>query len=458
MISSDITSQKIEWGIGPLIAFLKRRWLLLLVPTTLAALTGYIQTITKEKVFQATVTYLVKDTKMDSPLVDWYSLRFDIDTQLNTLKRISNGPEMMQRLAIASDGDSLSSDELEDLGATVHVSVKADGLVELSVEHADPEEALKRTRALGDIFTEELNRPRVITAQKLESFLKSELSRARANLDDAHLALNTYHMQHAQILPELEAMTYNLLLSMEAEQVELDARRHGLEEKRILLEKDPLVRGQSVSGLKAQIGRTEAEVLAAEERMTERHPKLQQLRAKLDRLRLDLEIREAGRPLPGDHENANPAIEAYRMLLIEIGALDKRRLMMDQRVTELQLKIASAGSHDATSVRLRRDVESHTEIYLDLVRRFERAKTSHHLVSVHHTDLARIIRPASLPGQPIRPRPLFDSILGLIAGLILGCTVAILAELGDRRIHTASDLADALGAQTLLDAVDGPIQ
>jgi len=138
------------------------------------------------------------------------------------------------------------------------------------------------------------------------------------------------------------------------------------------------------------------------------------------------------------------------MVLIEQLALEERIARVNFRVAELQAKIAAASGHDAEYVRRLRDVESHSEIYLDLVRRRERAATSLHLVEVNHGDLVRVIQTPTIPRSPESPQPVIDLILGLVTGLVAGLGLATTAELTDRKVHSPRNLALALGAPNLL--------
>ncbi len=442
-------------GLGPaqILGFIQRRWLLLLLPPLLAAGFSLFGALRETPIYRAEMELLAKEGDMKSPLTDWYSLRLDLELQLETFEKVVESPDLLQRLHLAVTGDSATVEVLDEYEDAVEVTVGANNSVSFGFEDEDPAVALDQVTALGQLFVEELNRPRKEAAEQIERFLASELARAQENLDSSHQALNSYRASHGKVLPELEAISYNLLLSMESRQVEMESRLHAMENEKVLLEKDPAVRGRTVDGLREQIAHTEKDLEAAEARMTERHPSLQTLRVRLDRLRLDLKARESGLT-PGD-ERGEPTLAAqqYSQLLVEIETKREQLRRVNLRIEELQMKIAAASGHDAEYVRRLRDVESHTEIYLDLVRRHERAKTSLHMVTVHQGDLVRVIRAPRMPGTPVSPRPSFSITLGFLAGLLFGLGLAILAELGDTRIVSAEEFAAALGAPTYLETV-----
>lgn len=59
-------------------------------------------------------------------------------------------------------------------------------------------------------------------------------------------------------------------------------------------------------------------------------------------------------------------------------------------------------------------------------------------------DPAQIVSRASPPGSPASPRPVRDSILGLVIGLVLGLLVAFVRDSLDRRLRTAHEVHEEL--------------
>jgi len=57
----------------------------------------------------------------------------------------------------------------------------------------------------------------------------------------------------------------------------------------------------------------------------------------------------------------------------------------------------------------------------------------------------RLIDPATVPDRPIRPRKLFNLLLGLAAGLLLGFLAALVVEILDQTLRTQEDVENRLG-------------
>jgi succinoglycan biosynthesis transport protein ExoP len=58
-------------------------------------------------------------------------------------------------------------------------------------------------------------------------------------------------------------------------------------------------------------------------------------------------------------------------------------------------------------------------------------------------------KPATVPGSPVSPRPLFNTVIGLIVGLILGLLLGFVSERLDSTIKSRADLKLLLGSEPL---------
>jgi len=65
------------------------------------------------------------------------------------------------------------------------------------------------------------------------------------------------------------------------------------------------------------------------------------------------------------------------------------------------------------------------------------------------TGGVEVVRRASVPAEPARPRPLLSAILGLLLGLVLGVVTALAMELFDRRLKDESAVEDFFGLPVL---------
>lgn len=116
---------------------------------------------------------------------------------------------------------------------------------------------------------------------------------------------------------------------------------------------------------------------------------------------------------------------------------DRRNLRETRRLLDRELsRIASARRHAAPSKRA-----SLTRRIRSLKRRADDLGV---LASIQ-TGNAVVVDRATPPGSPYSPNPVRDTLLGGVAGLLLGIGVALVLEKLDRRIRDPEDLEDAFG-------------
>ena len=84
---------------------------------------------------------------------------------------------------------------------------------------------------------------------------------------------------------------------------------------------------------------------------------------------------------------------------------------------------------------LEREVQTNRELYNTLLTRMKEAKVTDEITS---TNL-RLVGPAALPTDPVRPKKAFNILVGLLVGLSLGVGMALLLEYFDQTVHNKED-------------------
>lgn len=106
-------------------------------------------------------------------------------------------------------------------------------------------------------------------------------------------------------------------------------------------------------------------------------------------------------------------------------------------------------SDDATkSIRyntLKREVDSNRTMYEELARKVREAG----VISTMRATNLRVVDPAEPPAMPYRPDVLFNSALGLFAGLLIGLTFALVRESTNRNISAPGNTSLYLGVPEL---------
>jgi capsular exopolysaccharide synthesis family protein len=122
---------------------------------------------------------------------------------------------------------------------------------------------------------------------------------------------------------------------------------------------------------------------------------------------------------------------AVAAALIDVRA-NRARAQIDQAVAQLQQQLATIPS---TDVRDRQGVSGQ-------IRQLQARRAAQGF-------LDQVVQPALVPGEPVSPRPLRNSILAFVLSLLIAVGLVFLLERLDRRLRDADDLTSLTGVPLL---------
>jgi polysaccharide biosynthesis transport protein len=180
-----------------------------------------------------------------------------------------------------------------------------------------------------------------------------------------------------------------------------------------------------VSGLKSELSRQEAKLQELNSRLGDAHPQVIELRASIadTRKKVDAEIRRVSSSL-GINASVNRSREGEVKAALEA-----------QRNRVLRLK----SERDELAVQ-QRDVDSAQKAYDAVLLR----ATQTGLESQSQLTNISVLNPAEEPVKPSSPLIFMNTALAIFLGSFLGIGLALLREMMDRRVRTASDIVKSL--------------
>ena len=180
-----------------------------------------------------------------------------------------------------------------------------------------------------------------------------------------------------------------------------------------------------ISNLKIELTRQESRLKELGERLGESHPSIVELKANIGETQS--RIAAETRRVTGGVSVSNSINEARMAQL--------RASLDTQRVRVMRLK----ESRDELAV-LAADVDSAQRAYDGVNQRSNQTELESRTTL---TNLS-VLNPASEPNQPSSPRTTLNMLLALFVGTLLAVGVAMLMELFDRRVRSASEVVQAL--------------
>lgn len=119
---------------------------------------------------------------------------------------------------------------------------------------------------------------------------------------------------------------------------------------------------------------------------------------------------------------------------------------LDQTLTRFGTELERIPAKEVQLARLQRDQTVLEEVFTLLQNRLQEARI---LEAVEDASV-RIVDPAILPPEPVKPRTLLNLLLGIVLGSMLGVGIAFMREYMDETVHTKEDIQAATNGAPVL--------
>jgi uncharacterized protein involved in exopolysaccharide biosynthesis len=191
-----------------------------------------------------------------------------------------------------------------------------------------------------------------------------------------------------------------------------------------------VVSNQVIQNLKAELSRAEAKFAQVTERFTSSHPMYEQSQAEVNRLRANLR----------------------REIAVVSGSVGSSAQILRQRESDLRTAFA-AQKAKVLELNQRRDELKVLSNEIQSAQRAYETASQRYLQNnlegqSNQSDIA-VLTTAIAPMTPASPKPLRNSVLSAILGIMLGSGMALLMEIIDRRVRSPHDLVGRLQVPVL---------
>lgn len=356
--------------------------------------------------------------------------------------KVVDMPRWAERWRKASGGQG---DANRWIAARLKKSVKVSpshesNVLTVTVTADDPKFAADYANALARAYLETDLELKVEPARQSAAWFDEHTKALRANLETAQARLAEFQRAHGLVgddkldlesarLAELSTQ----FTAVQAQSTETASRQRqggGMNE----VAANPLIQA-----LKVDLARQEAKLTELSGYLGENHPQYQRVRGEVESLRARLRA-ESGQvaAVVGTNSRINRAREGDLKIRLE-----------EQKQRVLQLK----QQRDEMGVLLR-EVDSAQKAYDLVMARL----TQTSLESKSRQGNVAVLSFGVPPTEAASPKLLLNVGLAIFIGGLLGMAVSIVRELFDRRIRSAGDLGDAIGAPLLVEigsAADG---
>jgi polysaccharide chain length determinant protein (PEP-CTERM system associated) len=467
----DQSKINIEQIIG---AALRYKWIII-ISLCIFLTAGLGKTLTSDRIYEANTLILVQPQKVPKDFVRSV-VSTGIESRISTISQQimsrSNLEKIINQFGLFADNrDMYLEDKIADLRQRIVVDTTTarHGSEAFSIKFKgnDPEKVMRITNTLAGYFMDENLKVREAQAIGTSNFLEVELEKTRKKLEQREQRLADYRSKHLGGLPsELESN----LRTLDRLQKQLESRQISLNEIKsslAMLEKQESDQNnlqdsffsenyeddQSfVSGedeVKLERFETELENLLL--RYTEKHPDVQKLNVKIDKLRQKIQnsnSEEGSEPSSPGNEFSGAELAKMQfgmqkdLLLNEIKKHQQDIKKIEADMALYQKRVEQTPEREQELQSLQRDYQNIQKIYNSLLDRKLEAEISVNMEKKQKGEQFRILDHARRPQKPVSPDVNKNFILFTGAGIFAAGGICFLLFIFDNSIRRNEDIEE----------------
>lgn len=444
--------------------------------------------------YQASAKIYVDTQSILRPLMSGLTVTPNLDQQIGMLSRTLISRPNIEKLIRMADLDLEAKTKVErdklidELMESVKLSSSGrDNLYIVSYRDKKPARAQKVVQAMVTLFVESGLGSKRQDADQARKFIEEQIKAYEAKLLEAENRLKEFKLKNLERPGGGQKDYFGTLGEVQAQlnQAQLDLReatnsRDAL--KRQLLGEEPTISadssgssgvmagpgGPSTGEIDARISTLRNDVESLLQRYTDKHPDIQQLRARIRNLEderkqiIEKHAAEAAKtadakpaaaaPQSGGAQIPNPVYQQIKVALASaeasVASLGARVGEYQARLTALKQSSRLVPELEAEFSQLNRDYEVHKTNYNNLVSRRESASISEEMDASGVAEF-RLIEPPRVSPEPVAPNRLILLTVVLLASFAVGVAASIGVAQLRPVFHEGRSLAEIAGVPVL---------
>jgi succinoglycan biosynthesis transport protein ExoP len=321
------------------------------------------------------------------------------------------------------------------------IQIRVQGSDSFSIEYVNrsPRKAMEVANRLAAGFIADATSVHERQVKGASEFLHSSLDEARASLKAKEAQLRLLKQSYMGALPQQLPANLGTLQGLRYEKQTLSENLRALDERRDLLANED--RGNAPSVLEKELEKLKAELAADLGRYTEEHPDVRTLRARIAQTEKQLaEAQTEGTSRPALDPQTVSIKRAVGVLEGQANVLKDKMERIDTDIAAVQARIERTPRAEQELADLERDYTHLQEAYDRALKKEMAADDFEKLEKYWGEKTFRIVDPAPLPENPSSPPTGLILLGGLFLAIGGSLTLAVVADLFDRSVRSASEL------------------
>ena len=309
---------------------------------------------------------------------------------------------------------------------------KDSNVITVSYSATSPDLAAAVANAFAQAYIDTNLDLRVSPASQNAQWFKEQSKILRDNLQQAQQRLSEFQQKNGIVgatdngfdyeLAKLNGLTEQLTLAQSQTADSASKQDSGASASEL----PEVIQNPLIQTLKGNIATNEAKLAQMGKNLGVNYPDYVRLKDETDALKQQLDAQVA--KVAASIHLANRTGETKENVLREAIAEQKRKVL---EMTALRDQMAV----------FEKDVETAQKAYDAVAQRF----TETSLESQSNVTNISVLKPAAVPVKPSSPKLLLNVVLATFLGMILGTVRALVAEVNDRRVRSASDIVSSTG-------------
>jgi chain length determinant protein EpsF len=316
------------------------------------------------------------------------------------------------------------------------VPSRESSVVEISFKGADPQFAAAVANAFADEYQKISVQLKTDPAKKTAAYFNEQTKQLRDNLEAAQARLSKYQQEKGIVSLDNNRVDVELarlndlsaqLVAAQAAAIEGNSRQAAAGSA---LSSPDVANNALIQSMRASVAQAEGKFADTAQRYGRNHPQYKAAKAELDKVRAELNAALG---------TVSRSVGANAQVLRQREA-DLRAAVAQQKAKVLEMNRA----RDELGVLLK-DLDSAQRAFDAASQRFSQTRIE---AQSEQSDIS-VLNPAVPPTQPSGPRVLLNTLVAFLLGTILGVGLALLLELLNRPVRSASDVKEMLGIPVL---------
>lgn len=423
---------------------LRARYKIILLALVVTVMTTFLVSLSLPKTYKAASTLLLTHMGTDPVTGAVFSAKMIpgyMATQLDVINSTSTALVVVDNLRL--DQNEAIKQQFEDSGSKNDIrhwlaglflnnlSVepsRESGVISINFTGEDPEFVAAMANAFAEAYQEISIRLKVEPSQKATVYFTDQINVLRGQLELAQKKLSQYQQDEGIVnvdyrldveTSRLNELSNQLVMA----QGEVMGATSDHNNNNRVGEGQSIVTNSLINNIKMNLARAESSFADISEKLGSNHPSYEGAKAEVEKMRLELNrhVKATSRNAISREAEIRAALEDQKKNIL---ALNKAR-------DELQLLV--------------REVEGAQQAYDSATQRLNQTS----LEGQSNLSSVSLLDPAVPPVTHNSPKLLFNMLLSIFLGTLLGLGFGLLAEMLDRRVRSAEDLVEVLQAPVL---------